>query len=71
MGGLLFFVMSVEGNRYMLLSMNLSSALLSCCLLLVSCSQLPLANSEGATPASELAVETGQPEVRFYMISDT
>ena len=55
----------------MLLSMNLTSALFSCCLLLVSCSQLPLANSEGVTPTSELAAETGRPEVRFYMISDT
>ena len=55
----------------MVSSMNLNPALLSCGLLLVSCSQLPLANPHGPTPTSELAVETGMPEVRFYMISDT
>ena len=51
--------------------MKSTSALLSCGLLLVSCSQLPLANQEPATPTSELAVETGLPEVRYYLIADT
>ena len=58
--------------------MKFSSALLSCGLLLVSCSQLqnetPEASAEVAQPAivkSELAVETGLPEVRYYLIADT
>jgi hypothetical protein len=51
--------------------MKFSSALLSCGLLLASCCQLPYVNPEGATPTSELAVETGLPEVRYYLIADT